>query len=52
MERLLRKKFTEIKLLLDDIENDIEKIEKRKLTIAELRFEFEEHEKYHKNKKS
>ena len=48
MERSLRKKFTEIKLLLDDIEKDILKIEKRKTDLAELRFEFEEHEKYHK----
>ena len=46
--KTLHDKIKEVHSLIDEIENDYNKLMLNKFNLAELRFEFEEHEKYHK----
>jgi len=46
--KTLQDKFTEVRLLLTEIEDEVEQIAQRQIDLAELRLQFEDHEKYHK----
>jgi hypothetical protein len=46
----LQDKFTTIRLLLTEIEDECEKIAQREIDLQQLKLEFEDHEKYHKKK--
>lgn len=48
--KTLQDKIHEVRYLLIDIELEVEKLTKRQIELSQLKFEFEEHEKYHKDK--
>ena len=48
--KTFKDKIKEVHSLIDEIKSDYNKLIERKLNLAELKFEFDEHEKYHKEK--
>lgn len=48
----LQEKFTTVRLLLTEIEDQMEKDYQRFIDLQQLKFEFEEHEKFQKENKS
>jgi len=47
--KTLQDKFTEVRLLLTEIEDECEKIAQRQIDLAQLKLEFEDKQQFNKN---